>query len=101
MGREFRGKDTRDDLCALPPSVETIQTLISEAASQNNHRRPIRTSIRTSMLIIVSKAYFNELAQRPVYVVLPDELLDEHERGGHMCGKLNYTLYGTPDAAES
>ena len=53
------------------------------------------------MFIDVSKAYFHAPAQRPVYVALPDEALSDSEREGHICGRLNYSLYGTRDAAQN
>ena len=34
-------------------------------------------------------------------MVLPNEALEPHERGGHICGKLQYSLYGTRGAAQN
>ena len=97
VGREFRGKDNRDDLFAATPPIEAIKMLISLAASQKG----IRKNIKKLMFIDVSKAYFHAPAQRSVYVELPDEALEAHERGGHICGRLNFSLYGTRDAAQN
>ena len=37
---------------------------------------------------------------RDIYVELPDEFLEPGEKG-KVCGKLNYSLYGTRDAAKN
>jgi hypothetical protein len=97
VGREFRGKDVRDDLFAATPPLEAIKSLISLAASQRGTKGPIKKL----MFIDVSKAYFHAPVKRDVYVVLPDEALSPEERGGHICGKLCYSLYGTRDAAQN
>ena len=57
--------------------------------------------IKKLSFIDVSKAYFHAPARRLVYVKLPDEALEPHERGGHVVGRLNYSLYGTSDAAQN
>ena len=93
----LKGGDHRDDLFAATPPIEAIKALVSLAASQKG----VKSHIRKLMFIDVSKAYFHAPSQRPVYVVLPDEALEPHERGGHICGRLNYSLYGTRDAAQN
>ena len=96
VGREFKSNDHRDDLFAATPPIEAIKALVSLAASQKGKKH-----IKKLSFIDVSKAYFHAPATRPVYVELPDEALEPHERGGHICGKLNYSLYGTRDAAQN
>ena len=61
----------------------------------------VKKRLKKLLFIDVSKAYFHAPAQRPVYVVLPDEALEPDERGGHVVGRLNYSLYGTRDAAQN
>ena len=85
-------------ICSPPPPLEAIKTLVSLAASQRNVKYK---NIKKLMLIDVSKAYFHAPVKRDVYIVLPDEALEPHERGGHICGKLQYSLYGTRDAAQN
>ena len=84
MGREFRGRDHRDDLFAATPPLEAIKSLLSLAASQRSSKGPVKKL----MFIDVSKAYFHAPVKRDVYVVLPDEAFSPNERGGHICGKL-------------
>ena len=57
----------------------TIVALVSLAASQRNVSK---NKIKKLMLIDVSKAYFHAPVKRDVYIVLPDEALEPHERGG-------------------
>ena len=51
------------------------------------------------MINDVSRAFFHAKATRDVYVRLPNEdtKLGEEE----LCGKLNYSMYGTRDAAQN
>ena len=95
VGREFNCGDKRDDLFAATPPLEALKMLLSLAASQC--ARP-RTKPHKLAFIDISKAYFHAPAQRLVYAQLPDEALEPHERG-KVCGRLNYSLYGTRDAA--
>ena len=97
VGQEFKGKDTRDDLFAATPPLEAIKVLISMAASQ----RGAKKNLKKLMFIDISKAYFHAPSRRPVYVKLPAEALEPGELPGTMCGKLNYSLYGTRDAAQN
>ena len=98
VGREFKGKDVRDDLFAATPPLEAIRTLISLAASQ---RGISHDKLKKLCFIDVAKAYFHAPVKRSVYVRLPDEALETHERDGKTCGKLHYSLYGTRDAAQN
>ena len=56
----------------------------------------VRNSRRRFAFIDVKKAHLYAVCERDVYVNLPEG----YEELG-MCGKLNYTLYGTRDAAQS
>ena len=47
----------------------------------------------------VSRAFFLATATRDVYVRLPDEDLGPGEEG--LCGKFNFSMYGTRDAAQN
>ena len=98
VGRDFKGSDRdRDDLFAATPPLEAKKYLISCAASQIG--KPYKKQKRLGF-IDIKKAYFNAPAKRDLYVVLPDEFLDPGEKG-KVCGKLNYSLYGTRDAASN
>ena len=77
--------------------MEAKKLLISSAASQLG--KPHKQQKRLSS-IDIKKAYFNAPAKRALYVVLPDEFLSPGEKG-KICGKLNFSLYGTRDAASN
>ena len=49
------------------------------------------------MIADVKRAFFHAKAQKLVYVKLPAEDVLEGEEG--MCGRLDYSMYGTRDAA--
>ena len=51
-------------------------------------------------MVDIKKAYFHAPVKRLVYVQLPDEALEPHGRG-KVCARLNYSLYGTRDAAQN
>ena len=96
VGREFK-KNKRDDLFAATPPLEAIRALISLAASQKNRGS---NKVKKLSFIDIKKAYFHAKVKRLVYVDLPDEALSPDERG-KFCGRLNYSLYGTRDAAQN
>ena len=48
----------------------------------------------------IRKAYFHAKVKRLIYVELPPEFLEPHEVG-KVCGRLNFSLYGTRDAASN
>ena len=81
---------------AATPPLEAIKVLISLAASQRGAK-----SIKKLMFIDVSKAYFHAPTKRSVYVRLPPEALAPGENPREVCGRLNYSLYGTRDAAQN
>ena len=97
VAREI-AKSKLDGLFAATPPLEAVKTLVSLAASQRNISK---NKVKNLMLIDVSKAYFHAPVTRDVYIVLPEEALEPHERGGHICGKLQFSLYGTRDAAQN
>ena len=98
VGRDFKGNDNdRDDLFAATPPLEAKKLLISSAASQLG--KPYVQQKRLNF-IDIKKAYFNAFAKRDLYVQLPDEFLEPGEKG-KVCGKLNFSLYGTRDAASN
>ena len=98
VGKDFKGNDNdRDDLFAATPPLEAKKLLISKAASQLGV--PYKQQKRLSF-IDIKKAYFNAPAKRDLFVALPDEFLEPGEKG-KVCGKLNFSLYGTRDAASN
>ena len=97
VGREFKGSDAnRDDLYAATPPLEAKKALIVLAASQRGVKG---RDFKKLGFIDIRKAYFHAKVKRPLYVVLPPEALEPGETG--VCGKLNYSLYGTRDAAHN
>ena len=98
VGREFKGKNKdRDDLCAATPPLEAKRSLIALASCQKGvpHNKYKKLGF-----IDIRKAYFHAEAERLVYVSLPEEFCDPGEFG-RVCGRLNYSLYGTRDAANN
>ena len=69
--------------------------VLSLAASQHGQSHTKKLSF-----IDVRKAYFHAEVKRPLFVALPPEALEPHEVG-KVCGKLNFSLYGTRDAASN
>ena len=51
------------------------------------------------MINDVSRVFFHARATREVYVQIPEE--DQKEGEGKLCGKLNFSMYGTRDAAQN
>jgi hypothetical protein len=98
VGREFKGNDTgREDLFAATPPLEAKKALLHMAANQIGIPKK---RFRKLGFIDIKKAYFHAKAKRLVYVDLPDEALEPGEKG-KVCGRLNYSLYGTRDAANN
>ena len=79
----------RDDLFAATPPLEAMKMVMSIAATNNKGE--------IIMINDVSRAFFHARVKRDVYVELPDEdkMLGEEKK----CAKLNFSLYGTRDAA--
>ena len=49
------------------------------------------------MVADVKRAYFHAQCKKPTYVqLLPEDILPGEE---HMCGRLNFSMYGARDAA--
>ena len=98
VGREFKGGDKdRDDLFAATPPLEAKRSLIAMASCQ---RGVPRNKIKKLGFIDIRKAYFHAKAKRLMYVQLPEEFCEPGEFG-KVCGRLNYSLYGTRDAANN
>ena len=81
----------RDDLFAATPPLEALKIILSMTTS-GNHGEVV-------MINDISRAFFHAKAKREVYVQLPSE--DGGTTGEPMCGKLNYSMYGTRDAAQN
>ena len=98
VGREFKGKDNdRDDLFAATPPLEAKKALIALAACQKGVEPQ---KLKKLGFVDIRKAYFHAKVKRLIYVELPPEFLEPHEVG-KVCGKLNFSLYGTRDAASN
>ena len=81
----------RDDLFAGTPPLEALKSILSMAASGNRGE--------VVMVNDVSRAFFHAKACREVFVQLADE--DKQPGEERMCGRLNYSMYGTRDAAQN
>ena len=81
----------RNDLFAATPSLEALQVVLSLVTSGNKGE--------VVMINDVSRAFFHAPAKRKVYVQLP---IEDSEKGQeYLCGKLNFSMYGTRDAAQN
>ena len=85
VAKEFR--DGSESIFAGTPPLEAMKILFSMAATERGNR--------VLGFIDIKKAHVYAKAIREVYIDLPP---GDEEPG--MCGKLNYTLYGTRDAAQ-
>ena len=81
----------QDGLFAATPPLEVMKLLPSTPASSNKGER--------LMVADVKRAYFHAKCKRLTYVKLPPEDIGPGEE--NMCGRLNYSMYGTRDAAAS
>ena len=81
----------RDDLFAATPPLEALKVILSLTTSSNKGE--------IIMINDISRAFFHAPAKRQVYVQLPTE--DKGNGDEEMCGKLNYSMYGTRDAAQN
>ena len=88
VAREIK-KDGRPDLFAATPPLEALKIILSMLANSNKGEK--------LMVNDVSRAYFCAPARRQVFVELPEEDKDS----GDMVGELNFSMYGTRDAAQN
>ena len=79
----------RDDLFAATLPLEAMKLILSMAASN--------TLGKVLMVNDASSTFFHARATREVYVQLPEE--DHKPDGEKLCGRLNYSMHGTRDAA--
>ena len=81
-------------LYAATPPLEALRLILSIAAT--NHQNESNYKIMTND---VSRAYFYAPVKEGqyIYVQLPEE--DREPGEEHMCGRLNYSMYGTRRAA--
>ena len=80
----------RGDLFAGSPPLEALKIVISMTASNNNGE--------VLMINDVSRVFFHAKARRDVYVQIAEE--DQEFGDERKCGQLNYSMYGTRDAAQ-
>ena len=88
VAREIAYKK-QDGLFAATPPLEVMKLLLSTLASSNKGER--------LMVADVKRAYFHAKCKRLTYVKLPPEDIGPGEE--NTCGRLNYSMYGTRDAA--
>ena len=93
VGREIK-TDTRLDLFAATPPLESLRLICSICASNQDRTQPYRI-----MSIDVRRAYFYAKATRPMYVETPIEDFEPGDEG--KVARLNLSLYGTRDAAQN
>ena len=88
--------DNRLDLFAATPPLEALRMICSICAS-HQHRLHGRDS--RMMSIDVRRAYFYAKTIRPVYIEIPKE--DKEPGDKDRIARLNFSLYGTRDAAQN
>ena len=88
VAREIARKKL-DGLFAATPPLAVLKLLLSTLTSGNKGE--------CLMVADVKRAYFHARSKRPTYVQLPPEDVGPGEEG--MCGRLNFSMYGTRDAA--
>ena len=93
MGREIK-KDTRLDLFAATPPLETLKCVLSLCAKSQRGNRPKRFAV-----IDIKRAYFYAPAKRQVFIEIPEE--DKEAGDEDRVGRLQLSLYGTRDAAQN
>ena len=81
----------RDDLFATTPPLETLKLIPSMTATAK-HGEII-------MVNDISRAFFHARAEKEVYVQLPNEDVKPGEE--NICGRLNYSMYGTRGATQN
>ena len=93
VGKEIK-TDSRLDLFAATPPLEAIKVICSICASHQHGKQP-----RRIMSIDVKRAYFYARTLRPVFIEIPIE--DWEEGDESRVARLNWSLYGTRDAAKN
>ena len=82
----------RPVLYAPTPPLEALKEVLSEIATGTRGGKVVA-------LVDVRRAYFHAPARRRVFVELPPQ--DCQPSDEHVCGLLQYRLYGTRDAAQN
>ena len=88
VAREIAHKK-QEGLFAATPPLEVMKLLLSTLTTANKGER--------LMVADVKRAYFHARSKRLTYVKLPPE--DTLPGEENMCGRLNYSMHGTRDAA--
>ena len=90
VAKEYK-KNARPVLYASTPPLEALEVMLSEVATGKRGGKFVA-------LVDVRRAYCHAPSRKRVFVELPPE----HYQAGdeHMCGLLQYSFYGTRDAAQ-
>ena len=91
VAKEYK-PHARPELHASTPTLEALKAVRSEIATG-------KCGGKVVALVDVRRAYLYTPARRRVFVELPRE--DYQASDEHMCGLLQYSLYGTRDAAQN
>ena len=85
-----------EGLYASTPPLEALRWILSETATVEGGAA---SEEKVVLISDVSRAFFAAPATRKVAVTLPDEALEEWEKGSGKVGILKMSLYGTRDVA--
>ena len=91
VAKEYK-THARPELYASTPPLEALKVVLSEIATGERGRKVVA-------LVDVRRACFYAPARRRVFVELPPEGYQAGDE--HMCGLLQYSSYGTRDAAQN
>ena len=91
-GSRRNTRHARPELYASTPPLEALNVVLSEVATGKRGGKVVA-------LDDVRRAYFYGPSRRRVFVELPSK--DYQAGDEHMCGLLQYSMYGTRDAAEN
>ena len=91
VAKEFQ-THSGPELYASTPPLEALKVVLSEIATGERRGKVVA-------VVDVRRAYFYAPARRRLFVELPPE--DYQAGDEQMCGLLQYSLYGTRDAAQN
>ena len=91
VAKEYK-THARSELYASTTPLEALNEVLSDVATGKRGGKVVA-------LVDVRRAYFYAPARRRAFVELPPE--ENPASGEHMCGLLQYSFYGTRDAAQS
>ena len=100
VAQEFKRGGDAPELYSPTPPLELFKCMMALAAIGHFDPASWQTSHADPIVVLytdISRAYFNAPVKSDKYVVIPDEDMEDGDIG--KWGKLNFSLYGTREAA--